>query len=1170
MKTIKDTKTSLLLKSFLLDNQDYLSISALCYFDLNNPDALLEEQAMYRESTEQLGKTILDYAMPKPKAEVLLCGSCHNPLPNEGASHVKLKVGEIEKELYIFGQREWRLGRISEALPFRKIPLDYAHALPPDEYHLPQIEEPHKLTTDRGETKVPAGFMPLDMFRQTNMEKLGTYDAEWKRELWPGFASDMDYSFFNLAPADQQLEQFFEGGEAIELVNMHPKHTHISSKIPTISLRCFATKSAPNNKQKDKQEEFLEVTLRRDTLWLFPEIERGIVIFRGTIAVADEVYSDIRYLNLKAIEPDAPLKTLEEYYELQKRELDKSVEIDNSPFEEANAKIAEAKKEIFDIPRQIKESVAKSQGKRPSLRRTPAEKLAQSHKQIDDALARLESSKLKLRDMKEKFGHINKVDFTALESAKEKLLASKTKLTDATSSIEKSLADVETMRADALKEIEKIKENPKLTEAMREQIDTSSLEPKEKVWSDYAFEFLCDCVKRLEQEPEELHKLHHLGLAQRTIKRSWLGYNPTAKTIKASEWKLESAEDITLAKGLLRARFEEATLKSLRIAETLVLGSDEGYELFLSEGNYNFPLFYFTDEREAYLCDQEAFDICNSLVCDDISSVGESAKQALEEASVVFYLQENGTIEKLPNAKQFDCAEYSNLFELQQNGGEIREQIIQNLPKTTTESKDMRNSLAIERDISAKAINTQAKAIMSKVKLELTAKGETLKKEMQSQQDAALAKANEALAKRGLDPIEIPANREASAFIQASEVSEHFDKAIAKLKRKDARNTIDLKEQIAKLQKAKEEMLALTQKSENMYAEGMKKIALAKERAKDPIPPWAKDMMKKAGIDPDDPHPTDLTRELVIKLHAQGKSFAKKNLSGLDLSRLDLSGIDLTQANCSQTDFTQTDLSRAKASQAIFNESIFDETLFNNFSAKKALFEKAIIKKSRFMASSLEGVVFKELTIEETLFDTSDLSNATFLKSSIIASSLSNAKMDKTLLSESTMSSCKLLSIEAKGMLFNKSKVDDCDFSQSTLINTRMLKESALSHCDLSLCHMDNTTMSQVSLNGCNLQKSSLSRSLIEKSQIERCDFRGVVAKQSRFEYSSFVQSSFAGINLLKGSLRRMDMQKCDFSHSNLYAVELYKTKLSEVDFSSANLKKSNLEDRVELIDDKR
>ncbi|MEA1892065.1 MAG: DUF2169 domain-containing protein [Campylobacterota bacterium] len=1178
MKIIKDTKTSLLLKSFLLNNQDYLSISILCYFDFNNPDAFLEEQAMYKESSQELGKTILDYAMPKPKAEVLLSGSCHNPLENETSSHVKLKVGEISRELYVFGKREWRNGLITKPLAFKTIPLDFAHAIAIDENHLPHVEDPKNLVTSKYDNIAPASFMPKDINSKENMKKLGSYDESWKIELWPGFASDMDYSFFNLSSKEQQQDKFFKGGENIELTNMHPKHPVITSHIPQTSMRCFATRE-----HKDKDDEFVEVKLQRDTLWLFPEIQRGIVIFRGTIEIADEIYSDLKYLNLKPIEIDEPLKSLQEYYELQKKELDKSIEFDETPFEEADAKIAEAKKEVFDIPRQVKEGVEKTQGKRPTLKRDSADKIEQSHARIDKAIAKMDNAKIKLQEMKDEFGHIMKIDVNVFDEAKEDLLSSKQKLSDALEKSDNAVKNSKQMKLDALADIEKIKNNPKIPDEAKAKIEFDFLKEREKIWSDYAFDFLSECVKALEKEPDELHKLRHFGLAKRTIPRAWIGFSSEAKTIKADEWRLDSEDDIELPKGIVTARFEEAILKSLRINDTLILGSDEDYELFLSEENYNFPLFYFKDDIEAYLCDQEAFDICNTLVCDDVSSVGDGAKEALEKASVIFYLKKDGVIEKFPNAKVFDCSEYKNLFELHQNGVEIREQIIQNLPK------DMLDTLPIERDISAKAIGNKSREIAQKVKVDLKAKAKKLKEELESERDKMLAKANETLAKRGLDPIDANSHVKSDGFIKSSEVTENFDKAIVALKKKDGVNGVDIKDKIVELQKAKEEMVTLALKGEKMYEAGVVKIAAAKERAKeianDPIPKWAKEKMQEAGIDPENPHDV-LTREKVIAYYAEKKSFKNKNLSDLDLSELDLSGIDLTtanltntnltnsnlsganfeQTNCTKTDFTKTNLSDVKASMSIFKESVIEKTIFNRFEADMALFEAVTFKDAKFKDAVLNGIVFKGIEIQNSSFENCSLLNATFLKTSIKKSSFDNSKMDKTLFSESTIDECELVGIDSEAMLFNKSKVTNCDFSQSRLYNMRILKFSEFKKCDLSNCDMDSTTIFEVSLDECNLQQTTLNKSLIKKSELNRCDFRGVVAKQGRFEFSRFIECPFNGIDLMRGSLRGMDIKICDFSNSNLYAVEMYKTKLFEVKLDGANLKRSNLEGRVEFI----
>jgi len=1174
MKIIKDTKTSLLLKSFLLNNQDYLSISVLYYFDFNNPDLPLEEQAMYRESSKQLDKTLLDYAMPKPNAEVLLCGSCHNPLPNEGASHVKLSVAAIAKELFVFGERRWEDTLITKPLAFQTIPLDFQHALPHDNL-LPNIEDPNNLTTDKSDDITPAGFMPRDITTKENRKKLGTYDEKWKRELWPGFAADMDYSFFNVAPKDQQINGFLEGGESIKLLNMHPKKPQIISSIPHTSFRCFATKV-----HKDKEDEFKEVQLQRDTLWLFPEIERGIVIFRGTLEISDEIYSDIKYLNIKPVFVDEKLKTLDEYYELQKKELNKSVEFDETPFEEADAKIKEAKKEVFDIPRQAKEIIQKTQGKRPSLKRTTAEKTEQSFTRIDNALKRIDNAKIKMQTMKDEFGHIAKIDVDALDKAKTDLLASKEKIATALQKADSVVAQSKKMKADALLDIEKIKQNPKIPDEAKEKMGFDFLKEKERVWSDYAFDFVSQSVKNLEKEPDALHKLRHLGLAKRTIKRSWVGFNPIAKVLKAKEWKLEAQEEIELPIGFVTTRFEEATLKSLKIDDKLILGSDEVYELFLSEENYNFPLFYLKDDLEAHLCDQEAFDICNTLVCSDITTVGDGAKEALENASVIFYLEADGVIDKLENAKQFDCGEYVNLFELHQNGVDIREQIIENLPK------DIVETLPIERDISAKAIREKTKKLTDKVKVDLKAKGAKLKQDLEQERDKAIAQANELLKKKGLEPIDLTQKVQSDGFIKASEVEEHFDKAINTLKKRNGKDGLNLDEKIAELEKGKEELTNLAKKGETMYAEGMEKIAQAKEKSKDPIPDWAKEMMQKAGLDPQDPFVPDLTREKVIELHAKGESFEMKSLSNLDLSGLDLSGINLKMANCKKTnfthtnlngaqleqtncaeaDFTQANLSDSEANMSVFKKSIFKKTIFKSFMADMALFENVVLKDCIFKKATLNGAIFKDVEIDGTIFDTSNFLNTSFLNSSIKNSSFNSAKMDKTLFSESTLLDCELQELDSKGMLFNKSQVHNADFSRSKLENMRILKESQLHHCNLSRCNMEKTTIFEAILDTCNLQRSILNKSLIKKSEVNNSDFRGVIAKQGRFEYSSFIESSFRGINLFRGSLRGMDMKICDFSNANLYAVEMYKTKLFEVKLDGANLKRSNLEGRVDLI----
>nr|MBL0709109.1 DUF2169 domain-containing protein [Sulfurimonas sp.] len=1052
--------------------------------------------------------------------------------------------------------------------------IDLLHATQRDDL-LPNIQDPKQLTTDKDEHIKPAGFMPLDINSKENMKKLGTFDEQWKREQWPGFARDMDYSFFNTAPKDQQIDGFFKGGESIELTNMNKEKTQILSHIPQASFRCFVTKT-----HKDKEDEFKELELHRDTLWLFPEIQRGIVIFRTTLKISDEIYSDIKYLNIKPIFEDEESKTLEQYYELQKKELDRSVEFDETPFEEMDAKIAEANKEVFDIPRTLKESIERSQGKKPSLRQTSAQKAEQTNTKIASALQRIDKAKVKLQGMKKEFGHLVKIDTSSLDRAKIELLSSKEKLLDAISKADELKKDADNIKLEDLAKVEELKLNPKIPDDLKSDMEMDFLKPKVKVWNDYAFDFLSECVKTVPKEPKVLHDLRHLGLAKRTLSRSWIGYNKEEKTIKPKEWLLDSDEDIVLPKGLVFSRFEESSLKYLKIQDKLILGSQE-IELFLSEGNENFPLFYFKDDdMQAHLCDQEVFDICNTLCCDDISTIGDSAKDALEKASVVFYLQEDGVIEKLPNAKKFDCLEYESLFELDQNSIDIRQEMIKNLPQGISDT------LPIKRDISAKAIREKSSKFTDKLKADLKAEAQKSKKEMQDDIDADLLKVNEILAKKGLEPISMTDDIPSQGVSLIDKTRADFDKAIAALEKQNAKPNIDIKDKIIELKEAKKEMLELVTKSEIMYKEGMEKLAVAKEKAQDPIPKWAKEMMIKAGIDPKNPHADSLTREDVIKLHDDGKSLAGKNLSNLDLSGLDLSSIDLSQANlketnlkatnlsganlkqtiCTKTDFSDAKLVGVDANMTLFKESILDGTILDEMLANMAIFDKVIFKDVRCKDAKLDGVSFKECNLLNTMFEECELPNTIFLKTSITKTSFCGSMMDKVLFNESSIDECEFTSLDAKAMLFSKTKVTSSDFSHSQLYNLRILLESSFSDCKFIGSNMEKSTINKAILDGCDFQKSQFSNSLIKKSQLSKCDFRAVEAKKSRFEYASFEQSTFAGINLISGSLRRMELKMCDFSYANLYSAEVYKMKVFEVNFKGANLKRSNLEGRVDLI----
>ncbi|MEA1916611.1 MAG: pentapeptide repeat-containing protein, partial [Campylobacterota bacterium] len=835
--------------------------------------------------------------------------------------------------------------------------------------------------------------------------------------------------------------------------------------------------------------------------------------------------------------------------------------------------------------------IAQSKGELPTLQQTPDEKLIETHERIESAIEQLEKSEQKLLSLKNGFSHIAKIDTLAFKSAKAQLLNSKDEFSTMIKGAKSAIKESDEIKQDALSKIEKIKLNPHIPDEEKRKIDTSFLMPKVKVWSDYAFDFLCQSVKNLEKEPEMLHKLRHLGLAKRTIKRSWFGYNPSELEFEASTWAVDDEHSIKIPKGLVVPRFKGSKLISLRVVDenrllefkpTIVMGSDKDFESPFCYENETFPLFYFKSDIQARLCDQECYDICNAVVTDDINSVGDESKKLLKSASAIFYLEDDGSVEKLPNAIKFDTKEYKNLFEMRQNSIEIRPEVLDNLPKNISQNFDL------QRDVSASSVHEKTKEFTDALKSELEKESKALKDELMAEKKEAMQGVNARLKKHGLAPIDESVKPdEESALISIPELTKNFDSLIAKLKKQNIANNLKIDDKIAQLENEKIKTVQMATKASQKYDDAQIKFATLEKKAKDPTPKWAKEMMIKAGIDPVEPN-KEFTRELVIEYYEQNRSLAGKNLAHLDLSELQLKNINLKGANIQECNFSNSDLSGADLSKSVASRAKFSKTLLNKADISHAILSDAVFEKvvslelkalhvlldktklieSKFLDANFKNAIFKESIIDKCDFRGSEFESASFLKATIKSSYFDDSKMSKIALNECLINSSQFQHIESEKMLFNKSVVKECDFSHSKLYNMRILQKSNFEDSTFLSCNMEKSSIFQSSLKNCNFQQSNCSKMFIKNSSIIESDFRVVQAKHSRFEFNTFKFLNFSGVNMLRGSLRRTDLQECDFTHSNLYGVEFFKVQIYNTDFNGANLENSSLENRLEYINE--
>ncbi|UCF63211.1 MAG: DUF2169 domain-containing protein [bacterium] len=278
----------------------------------------------YPDDEERTGspRYEMDFAYFKPRADLLLVGKCHAPGKDPvKACRVTFRVGSKSRSLGIFGKRSWKhdvmgLGTISEPRPFRTMELRYERSYGGNGYkknpvgkgyersldtvgikgrYLPNIEDPENLIESSGSHPEPMGFGPLNRMWQLRHSKMGTYKGKYQKERWPWFPEDFDWSHFNAAPAEMQLEGYLRGDEELYFENMHKKYSRYSAYLPGLRVRGFVNTLTDDKSDKNG---FVEVPLNLDTLWVDMEDEKLVLVWRGWTEVQSEEYDEIQHIFL--------------------------------------------------------------------------------------------------------------------------------------------------------------------------------------------------------------------------------------------------------------------------------------------------------------------------------------------------------------------------------------------------------------------------------------------------------------------------------------------------------------------------------------------------------------------------------------------------------------------------------------------------------------------------------------------------------------------------------------------------------------------------------------------------------------------------------------------------------------------------------------------------------
>lgn len=696
MHILKDAETGLLFSSFAVGGRWQLQAAVLLYFALDAPDVPLSEQRLWPEIMARLGKdAVPDPGFPKARGEVLAAGHWYPPggQPAPGGA-VSIRVGPVWRELAVFGDRFWRAGLPSEPRPSDSMPLTWAQAFGGEgcaenplgkgaaataaswgenTRPLPNVEDPATglmLTPDA--RPVPACFLPIPPDAPSRLALAGTYGPAWLEEHWPGFPADIDENFFSLAAPAQRLPSgYFTGGEEVEIRHMHPRKPVLQGRLPRKRVRVFATRReetavrlregrpslAADPFASLPGDVFEECAARLETVWLFPEIERGLVLYRAVLPVADDEHSDIIRLFPVVEDADAVPTDAAHWREEQKRRLRRVQPAAPRIPDSALAAMEKVKAAVRTAEEDASLAVDRALGLAPTLPQDGARRIAQARERAGAALDRLDAAGQSMRDMRKHFGHLVKINPRELDAMRESvqsMLAGLDKAEAAMAEMNALIDEGEAQSAAAMQGLrEKFAALPAasrkaLAEAGLTDIPDAPALPPEERWSEAALSLL---ASHPADEGEMAALLAGAGLRPADINNAALALLPRPSRLEAVRWGLEAdappPDAPPLPAGLLLGYFQGARCVRLAVrpaptaenpcaafwpcAETVFPGSREGAQLL--GGTRPKPVLLAPDPLAAWLLYGQIGDLCAVLIATSPGApLSDNVRQAMDAA----------------------------------------------------------------------------------------------------------------------------------------------------------------------------------------------------------------------------------------------------------------------------------------------------------------------------------------------------------------------------------------------------------------------------------------------------------------------------------------------------------------------------------------------------------
>lgn len=280
------------------------------------PQPLVLADEFYGEPGESPIRYGADMARFKPRCDVIFDACAHAP----GGVPVRqlvagFELGPLSRRLRVTGARRWqgrgndpRSFQLSEPDSFVRLPLHHGFAFGgtrwfdhqgerwcdtheanpvgvgfvgprtvPQAADLagPQIELMEAPVRRPDDALAPQALSAVARHWQPRRALGGTYDDEWRREVFPLLPLDFDDAYNQVAPVEQQMP-YPVGGERVELMHLMAGRPHVIFQLPRLSLKVRVLRT---NYEQEAPDAVV------DTLFFEPEHRRFSAVWRASVPI---------------------------------------------------------------------------------------------------------------------------------------------------------------------------------------------------------------------------------------------------------------------------------------------------------------------------------------------------------------------------------------------------------------------------------------------------------------------------------------------------------------------------------------------------------------------------------------------------------------------------------------------------------------------------------------------------------------------------------------------------------------------------------------------------------------------------------------------------------------------------------------------------------------------